>query len=72
MQKLIASVMKNQLLMKQQSQCCDNHKERDDHSEWADIADGKLKEPATVKEALASPGKDKWMNAMKKILALYK
>ena len=64
--------MKNQLLMKQQSQCCDDHKGRDDHSEWSNIADGKLKEPATVKEALASPGKDKWMNAMKKILALYK
>lgn len=57
--------------MKQQSQCCDDHIGRDDHSEWANVADVKLKEPATVMKEPASPDKDKWMNTMKKIELLY-
>ena len=36
------------------------------YGEWASVASGNLKEPATVTEAMASPEKSKWMNAMEK------
>ena len=36
------------------------------YGEWASVAGGNVKEPATVREALASPEKSKWMNAMEK------
>ena len=36
------------------------------YGEWASVASGTLKEPQTVAEAMASPEKVKWMNAMNK------
>ena len=36
------------------------------YGEWASVASGTLKEPATVAEAMASPEKSKWMNATEK------
>ena len=36
------------------------------YGEWLIIANGDLKEPVTVKEALANPDKAEWSSAMKK------
>ena len=36
------------------------------YGEWVTVANNRMKEPAPLKEALASPDKEKWLNSMEK------
>ena len=40
----------------------------DYYGDWASVTNAELTEPTTVKDALSSPDKAKWMSAMEEVI----